>query len=288
MSLFNDLVGPAAIATGYVMGGPAGAAIAAGGLSYMGTQSTNATNTSNANAQMAFSASQAATIYQRGAADLAAAGINPILAYGSPAGLASMTVPNIQPSLSLASNAATSAYDVASGALDKQAHAALTSAQTTTEEKRPEQVVAETGATTAATAKTKQDTMLSSEHTKTEKLRQQLISGEIGLQKIQSTVMQADVYLKSAAAQRELSTASLNAAHQNIATIEAILKNPQVRSVLDHPDLHESAATSGAVGDLAKPLFNLISSIRPSISIKTSKEPTSAGSFDSLTNTWRK
>lgn len=87
---------------------PAGAA--AGAATLAGSVMTNSTNRDLASQQMAFSAQQAGSIYQRGAADMIAAGLNPILAYANPAQVASYQQPQIQNALGLAANAAVSAY----------------------------------------------------------------------------------------------------------------------------------------------------------------------------------
>lgn len=72
------------------------AALAAAGANLIGTLFTNDTNKSLAADQQVFSANQASTIYQRGAEDLAKAGLNPILAYAKPAAVASYELPRIE------------------------------------------------------------------------------------------------------------------------------------------------------------------------------------------------
>ncbi|WNK13497.1 MAG: DNA pilot protein [Microvirus sp.] len=53
----------------------------AGGITAYGQQRTNVANAQQAQKQMDFQASQTGTAYQRGTADMAAAGLNPMLAY---------------------------------------------------------------------------------------------------------------------------------------------------------------------------------------------------------------
>ncbi|AXH77703.1 MAG: DNA pilot protein [Microviridae sp.] len=57
------------------------APIATGALNYIGQQNTNVANAEQAQKQMDFQASQTSTSYQRGVADMKAAGLNPMLAY---------------------------------------------------------------------------------------------------------------------------------------------------------------------------------------------------------------
>ncbi|WNK13325.1 MAG: DNA pilot protein [Microvirus sp.] len=59
----------------------AAAPVVSGALGYLGQKQTNAANAQQAQAQMDFQEQQSSTSYQRGTADMKAAGLNPMLAY---------------------------------------------------------------------------------------------------------------------------------------------------------------------------------------------------------------
>lgn len=241
------------------------------GATLLGSMMNNNTAVSLANQQQAFSASQAATIYSRGAQDLANAGINPILAYGSPASMASYSQPNIQPSLALGAGAFSTALEASSGANLKSAQQNLVNAQTTTEYQRPALVNAQASATSAQTAKTKMDTWASLENTKLTQIEQRMREGQIGLVDLQKMATQAQTFLYSASAQAQLSTADLNKARSALTDLQSQLAKPEVSYQLDHPDLVRAGKVSQGYADIAKPVFDLVGSVfRGSVSSSSS------------------
>lgn len=259
VSSASDLADVAGVATGGIPWG----SIIAGGATLLGSQSNNNTARSLAAQQQAFSASQASTIYQRGAADLAAAGINPILAYGSPASMGSYTQPNIQPSLSLAANAAVNAYEVGANVVSKQAQSNLHNAQSVTESHRPHLIDAETNATSARDANTRMDTLLKHEQIQKTKFESDLVKGNISLQSLQAEVLRSQAYLNSENAKSQLSVRALNNARSDLVDVERMLRDPELRSKLEHPDLHSAAETSKAASEIAEPFLNLVKAVRP-------------------------
>ncbi|AXH75432.1 MAG: DNA pilot protein [Microviridae sp.] len=135
---------------------------ASGALNYFGQQNTNVANAQQAQKQMDFQASQTGTSYQRGVADMKAAGLNPMLAYsqgGASSGSgAQATMGN---ELGAGANSALSAAQTIIGVQNakkqgeqietntdlQDAQRKLTDAQRLTELQRPENVRAQTGNT---------------------------------------------------------------------------------------------------------------------------------------------
>ena len=76
------------------------AAIATGGLAFLGGQQTNAANADQARKNRAFQADQSATAYQRATEDLRKAGLNPILAAGAQASTPTGSMAHMEDALS--------------------------------------------------------------------------------------------------------------------------------------------------------------------------------------------
>lgn len=231
------------------------------GATLLGSMLNNNTSRSLASQQQAFSAQQASTIYQRGAADLAAAGVNPILAYGSPASMGSYTQPNIQPSLALAAQAFNSALDTHSSSSLKYSQQGLTTAQTANEPTRGGLLHAQTEGTNAQTVKTKLESIHEIEKTQKTKFEQDLIKGSITLQSIEGELKRAQTYLASESAKTQMSVRTLNNARSDLVDVERMLKDPELRSKLEHPDLHQASETSQAAGKIAEPFLNLVKTV---------------------------
>lgn len=208
----------------------------AGGATLLGSLLNNSTSRSLASQQQAFSAQQAGSIYQRGAADLAAAGINPIIAYSSPAAMASYSQPNIQPSLSLAAQSFVSAKDSLESADLKHSQQHYTNAQTTTERKRPDLLVAETDATSAHSANLKADTMLKHEQAATQRFQQKVLDNEATYKEAQTFLTYMETKLTDARWAGQLAETDYTKQRADVERQKQILNSPDVHNVLTHED----------------------------------------------------
>lgn len=231
------------------------------GATLLGSMMNNNTARSLAGQQQAFSASQAATIYQRGAADLAAAGINPILAYGSPASMASYTQPNIQPSLALAAGAFNSALDSQSSAALKYSQQNLTGAQAATESYKPAYTHALTQSVNASTANTNMDTVYKAEQVKKTQFEEDFIKGNIKLQDIEGVLRTAQAYLFSEQAKSQTNSRALMNSQAEFIDVQRMLKDPELSAKLKNPNLFSNAEVAKAVGDIAQPFLDVAGTV---------------------------
>jgi len=130
-------------AVGSLFGGPIGGGLGAGLGGFFDQSGANEYNSAEAAANRNFQANQSATSYQRGMADMKAAGLNPMLAYSQggasvPVGSAASFSNNVDSSGSNASHvqsaqaaaAASNASAVSANAAQQQAMAAITNATT--------------------------------------------------------------------------------------------------------------------------------------------------------------
>lgn len=135
---------------------PAVASSAGGIAQYMGAQDTNQTTQNLANQANAFSAQQFATRYQTTVADLKAAGLNPMLAYGQGGGSPPSAVGIAQQTNPMAgmSDMATKAVGAANTSMDtqvKDAQVTNTISQTGVNEAQRKNIAATTSNTEADT-----------------------------------------------------------------------------------------------------------------------------------------
>jgi polyhydroxyalkanoate synthesis regulator phasin len=259
-------------------------ALAAGtaGATLLGSDMQNQTAINLANQQQAFSAQQASTIYQRGAADLAAAGINPILAYGSPASMGSYVQPNIQPSLSLAAGAFNSAYDVGSRSnlqnteagdiikqqphkvallhsekLNKDAATNYVNASTVKTGEETKNVIqdtalkgAQTGATSAQHAKTIQDTLTSKAQELYHNMATRLKQHEITNTDAHTALMQMQSMVESAVKDGKVLDNVAKSILNDIQRQARTVGSAAAKAVIDHPDAMEFAKVLDAFSNL--------------------------------------
>jgi hypothetical protein len=270
-TLVDAATGGSDVGIGTALGGlfdatPSGAF--SGAATLLGVNSMNNTAISLANQQQAFSASQASTIYQRGASDLAKAGINPILAYGNPAAVAQYSTPNIQPSLSMAVQNANSANDVSTRRLTGNSQVALnsaetartyaltgpqanaltaeaglkykqqtlTDAQTATEQTKPNYNLALTGATTAHTANLIQDTALKAAQAQTQAIQQILIKHQITGTDATTALNKAMTLTESYKQAHLISQTDANAADAELTRARTTISGIDVNNALNHGD----------------------------------------------------
>lgn len=170
-----------------------------GVLGYAGQSEANSANAEIAQRQMDFQERMSNTAYQRQVADMQASGLNPMLAYSKGGGASSPAGSSYEYRSPAA--AAVSAYESASRSSNIQA-------QTRTETKRPAQVEAQTGQTTA----------------ETDVARAKL--PQIEADTIRS---RADTLLKDA--QRNLASASADQARTQINFLENQIREVQARVV---------------------------------------------------------
>jgi hypothetical protein len=268
-SFMADL-GSSAASTAAASGSSMVPAALAGGASLAGSVMTNSTNKALANQQMQFSAQQASSIYQRGSADMIAAGLNPILAYANPAQVASYQQPQIQNSLAIASQAATSAYQAhTQGEANKATAYSTTETGHTTKATRPGQVqqighvneklLSEIEAISFGNALTQANTAKVSQETKTSaaleashtaqaaeskqraltsatqealnRTMEKVQEGQLTIQKVQQIVMYADAALKSSQAKQALSADKLNAANAALSDMNKSLAEAKRQNI---------------------------------------------------------
>lgn len=267
----SSALGVGAAVGGYMLGGIPGAIA---GATLGGSFMTNQTNIDLASEQRDFSAQQASTTYSRGAADMARAGLNPILAYANPAQVASYQQPQIQNSLALGASAFNDARatDAKMTKDYSSANRDLTEAGAT-EARLPHEVsnlktvnqkllseienisfqnkfidantaksVAETGLTHAQTnvasaqaSNIRQDTLKKVEETALAKLNQALADSTISKQRVEQIVLYADAALKSEQAKTALSQQQLNDAQKALAEVRQTLAEPSTTFNKNHP-----------------------------------------------------
>lgn len=163
-------------------GGPTGAAIGAGIGNYLGAAQQNDANSAQAARQMGFQERMSSTAWQRGMADMRAAGMNPIFAYK--AGGAS--TPN--GAMAVMQNEAAAGIDGFSQAANsaialrhQQAQLNQIKAQTTTIGSQGHTLVAQANQAASVAAQNKQQTELIKQHTAMAKMQRQVTAKGLDL-----------------------------------------------------------------------------------------------------------
>lgn len=133
--------------------GDAAPALITGGLNYLGQRNQNVANAEQAQKQMDFQADQTSTSYQRGVADMKAAGLNPMLAY-SQGGAASGSGAQAQMGneLGAGANSAWSAAQARQSLIQSVAQTENIQADTSNKEQQTENLQSENIYTLAKTA----------------------------------------------------------------------------------------------------------------------------------------
>lgn len=187
MSFFDDVVGAAkSVGSAFsAVSGPLG-----GVLGFLGGRERNEAQADQAAAANAFSAQQYATRYQTTVADMKAAGINPMLAYGSGPGNAptgqQASVDNVASSSAQAAMAAAQVQNIAADTANKQATTANIEADTRLKEAQTGQASSSAAVNAktlevqdATVAKLKEEIILTSRNANNASVQAQVLSATV-------------------------------------------------------------------------------------------------------------